>query len=246
MNILVCNDDGIFSEGIYALANVLKKKYNVTIFAPDGNRSGFSRSISFHKEITVKKVDFEGGIDAYVTSGTPADATRFALTNFNKKFDLVICGINLGSNLGSDIFYSGTVNACFEANFLGYPAIAFSNTAFNNYNFNENAIFIENYIEKLINLANSSYTLNVNIPNCNYVDIKGVKLCKVGKCRYSDGYIQTENNKFKLIGELIPPTYKDRGTDIYYAFKNYVTISPVSHFVLDKKVYNKLKGVELK
>ena len=82
MNILISNDDGIFSEGLYALANVLKRKHNIYIFVPDGNRSGFSRSLSFYKDITVKKVDVVDYENVYTVSGTPGDAVKIALSYF--------------------------------------------------------------------------------------------------------------------------------------------------------------------
>ena len=150
MNILVCNDDGIFSEGIIALATILKSKHNLTVIAPEGNRSGFSRSVSFHKDVVIKPVSLIDGVKAYSVSGTPADCVKFALTAMSEKFDLVVAGINRGPNLGSDIFYSGTVNACFEANVENIPAIAFSNVGFSDFKFNENAIIIDKIFDKLL------------------------------------------------------------------------------------------------
>ena len=244
MNILICNDDGIFSEGISALASVLKKNHNLTIIAPDGNRSGFSRSMSFHKEIKVIKQENFGDIEAYSLSGTPADCVKFALTVLDKKFDLVICGINLGPNLGNDIFYSGTVNACFEANLMGIPTMAFSNVALKNFNFDGCTKFLENSFSKLLLMCDSSYTLNINIPNVDFSSIKGVKICKSGDIQYSDGYIKIDETTYKLVGEPIPPTEKDFGTDVYYASLGYVTITPVVHSVINDKIFDKLKEFE--
>lgn len=245
MNILVCNDDGVFSEGIITLANLLKENNNVTVFAPSGNRSGYSRSVSFHKNIEVKAVDVIKGIECFTVSGTPADCVKFALTAFNKKFDLVVSGINQGPNLGSDIFYSGTVNACFEANVENLPAIAFSNVGFKNFKFDENAKIISKIFDKLVELSCGSYTLNVNIPNVDASDIKGVEFCSAGVCKYTDGYIKTGENTYKLIGEPIPPSEKDFGTDVYYSSLNYVTITPVTHSVTDEIALKNLKGILL-
>ncbi len=246
MNILVCNDDGVFSEGIITLANILKLKHQVTVFAPTGNRSGYSRSVSFHKNIEVKNVDAIEGVECFTVSGTPADCVKFALTAFDKKFDLVVSGINQGPNLGSDIFYSGTVNACFEANVENIPTIAFSNVGFKNYKFDENAKIISQIFDGLVKIADGGYTLNVNLPNVDVNLIKGVEFCKAGVCKYSDGYVKTGDFTYKLVGEPIPPNEKDFGTDVYYSSLNYVTVTPVTHRVTDENALNKLKGYVLK
>ncbi len=243
MNILICNDDGINSEGLLALANVLKKKHNICIFVPDGNRSGFSRSMSFHKNITVLKSSLEGIDEVYTVSGTPADSAKIALMYFKNDIDLVVSGINLGSNLGSDILYSGTVFACFEANLSGYPAIAFSNIALSNYDFESNSKFIEDYFDYLVSISSKKYTLNVNMPNVKYSEYKGIKFCNPGVCRYSDGYVKVDDKTYKLIGKPIPPTDKDYGTDIYYSYNNYVTISPVVHSVKSNYYLKKFKDI---
>ena len=244
MNVLICNDDGIFSEGIIALANLLSKKYNVTVYAPSGNRSGYSRSVSFHKNIEVLPIDFNN-IEAYTVSETPADCVKYAITATQKKFDLVVAGINQGPNLGSDIFYSGTVNACFEANVENIPAIAFSNVGFNDFKFDENVRIIDKIFDKLLDFTLNSHTLNVNLPNVNYEDVKGVVFCKAGVCKYSDGYIKTGENTYKLVGEPIPPNENDYGTDVYYSSKNFVTVTPVTHQVTDFEILKKLKGFDI-
>ena len=244
MNILVTNDDGICSEGILALANILKTKHNVTIIAPDGNRSGYSRSMSFHKDLTFLPYDLVEGVTAYTLSGTPCDCVRFGLTGLNLNIDLVIAGINHGSNLGNDIFYSGTVNSCFEANFCGVPAIAISNVAHGNYKFDETVSILEEYIDKILSYVSKDYTLNINIPNVEKVKIKGVKVCKAGICKYTDGYIKTSENSYKLIGEPIPPSKDEYQTDVYYVYDNYVSLTPVVHLMGNDAIFEKLKDVK--
>ena len=244
MNVLISNDDGIFSEGLIALANALGKKHNIYIYVPDGNRSGFSRSMNFHKDIVVKKSKIGDFNEVFTVSGTPSDSVRIALTYFLKDIDIVVSGINLGSNLGNDIFYSGTVNACFEANLCGYPAIAFSNIAQKNFNFSGAIDFIEKHFDRLVELSAKDYTLNVNIPNLNYNEIKGVKFCKSGVCRYTDGYIKIKDDTYQLVGTPIPPTEDDYDTDVYYSHNGYVSITPVVHKVLSEEYLEKFKGIE--
>jgi 5'-nucleotidase len=244
MNILICNDDGIFSEGILTLATILKSKHNLTVYAPTGNRSGFSRSMSFHKDVEIKKVNAIDGVDCYSVSGTPADCVKFAVTMHKTKFDLVVSGINSGPNLGSDIFYSGTVNACFEASIEGIPSIAFSNVALKDFKFSETGKIIDKIFNNLVLMADKNHVLNVNIPNVNCDEIQGVKLCSVGNRKYTDGYIKTQENVYKLIGEPIQSTESDFGTDVYYSDKNYVTITPLSHNITDFNVLKTLKDID--
>ena len=128
MRILVTNDDGIQSEGVKTLAELLSKKgHKVTVVAPDGNRSAFSHSLSIYKTLTFLRQNISENFEAYSLSGTPADCVKFAVHYFeNKPFDFVCSGINGGNNLGSDTCYSGTVAAGLEANFFGIKSIAFS------------------------------------------------------------------------------------------------------------------------
>ena len=127
MNILICNDDGIFSEGLVTLANILKKQHNITVFAPDGNRSGFSRSMSFHKDIVIKQIhNAIDGVECYSVSGTPADCVKFGVIASGKQFDLVVSGVNDGLNLGTDIIYSGTCAGAREGVIEGIPGVAIS------------------------------------------------------------------------------------------------------------------------
>ncbi len=244
MNILICNDDGIFSEGILTLATILKKHHTLTVYAPTGNRSGFSRSMSFHKDVEIKRVDAIEGVDCYSVSGTPGDCVKYAVTMHETKFDLVLSGINSGPNLGSDIFYSGTVNACFEASAEGIPSIAFSNVALKDFKFSETAKIINKIFNNLVSITSKDYVLNVNIPNVNFDQVAGVKLCSAGKCKYSDGYIKTKENVYRLIGEPIPPTEEDFGTDVYYSYKNYVTVTPLCHNITDFDVLKTLKDID--
>ncbi|MBR6737491.1 MAG: 5'/3'-nucleotidase SurE [Clostridia bacterium] len=231
MNILVCNDDGVFSEGIISLANILKKEHQITVVAPNGNRSGFSRSLTFYKDMSVEKVECVSGVECYALSGTPSDCVRFAVTQMNKKLDLVISGINNGSNLGSDIYYSGTVGACFEANTLDIPAIALSSVEVNP-DFNKVAIEIEKLLPNLFSKLDKSVTFNVNVPTLKS-KLNGVKYCFVGVNKYTDGYVETAKNVYQLIGKPIPPTENDFGSDVYYAHKGFITVTPLKCVLTD-------------
>ena len=243
MKILITNDDGIFSEGLIALANLLSLKHKVVVYAPDGNRSGFSRSMTFHKDITVKKVNLSEKFDSYSISGTPCDSVKYGIYNEKGQIDLVVAGINYGSNLAYDVVYSGTVNACLEASFLGYKSIAFSNTGKHDgeFDFEENCKIIDKIFDKLVDISSSEYVLNVNIPPIQQKDIKGVKICRVGKRIYTDIYEKTGENTVKLTGEPILSSINGTDSDDYLVENGYVAVSPINSSPLDEKTYNKYK-----
>src|SRR5690606_32311726 len=128
MRLLLVNDDGIHAEGINKLAMELEKKHEVTIVAPDDERSAQSHALTLRKPLVVKEVKL-GGIKskAYSVSGTPADCVRIAIDKLlPEPVDMVISGINRGLNVGMDVLYSGTVSAAIEANLYNIPSIALS------------------------------------------------------------------------------------------------------------------------
>ena len=126
MRVLIVNDDGIDSVGIRVLADVFRRDNEVMVVAPMNQRSGFSHSITIGSEIDYVKAERE--YTAYAISGTPADCTKIGVLYFNDgaPFELVLSGINNGSNLGTDILYSGTVAAATEGATHGIPSIAIS------------------------------------------------------------------------------------------------------------------------
>src|SRR6201988_3537489 len=130
MRVLLTNDDGIEADGLQALRRALLEVDGIglVVIAPDGNRSAMARSITTRRPLWVQEVEFGDGTVGYATDGTPVDCVRFSRLGLIEGFeaDLVVSGINHGSNLGDDITYSGTVAAALEAIVLGLPGIAIS------------------------------------------------------------------------------------------------------------------------
>ena len=129
MRVLLTNDDGIGAEGLHALRRALAEidGIEVHVIVPDSNRSATARSITTRSPLSVEEVELDDGFIAYATDGTPVDCVRFAdLGLVGERPDLIVSGINHGSNLGDDITYSGTVAAALEGIVLGIPAIAIS------------------------------------------------------------------------------------------------------------------------
>src|ERR671931_2867550 len=132
MIVLLTNDDGIGAQGLHALRRALGELDDVDarVIAPHRNRSGTARGITTHSPIWVEEVEFDDGATGFATEGTPVDCVRFAdLGLLGERPDLIVSGINHGSNLGDDVTYSGTVAAAFEGIVLGLPAVAISQQA---------------------------------------------------------------------------------------------------------------------
>lgn len=241
MRILVTNDDGVFSEGIKVLAETLAEKHEVTVVAPDGNRSAFSHSLTISRSLTFKQADISDKFRSFDIDGTPADCVKFALHYFGENaFDLVCSGINKGNNLGSDIQYSGTVAAAIEANFFGLKSIAFSNVARADFDFAANAAALREIFDDLYKKSSDKYALNVNLPN---FAPKGVKAAHIGVQKYSDKYVKNADGTYKLEGE--PTAFDDDETsDVYLSRQGFVTVTPVLYDRTDYEAMSKFGDIE--
>lgn len=247
MRILIANDDGIDAKGIYALAKELEKDHDVIIVAPDIQRSASSHSITIGKSLIAKEIKLDGlNCKAYSLTGTPADCTRVGLnTLVDGKIDLVVSGINKGLNLGTDIIYSGTVSAAVEAAINNVPSIAFSMEIKKDIEEYETAA---KYARKIVKIAgkmelNQEIVLNVNIPLIKEDDIKGIKVCKIGKRTYDANYRRTLGEDNAIIIELndVLNPYTEEDTDTHYLKEGYVTITPLHYDLTNFKL---ISGIE--
>ena len=226
MKILVSNDDGYLAEGINVLANRLKGKHQVTIFAPLENKSASSSSLTIDKPLKPKKISES----IYTINGTPSDSTHFALCGyFDEEFDLVIAGINLGPNLGDDVIYSGTVAAAIEGRFVGLPSIAISLASWEGKNFDSAAKVAELIVDNVeFSELSINTVLNINVPDIPYDQIKGFKTTRLGKRHKSENIVQDENDaSLYWIGENGKEAENGPGTDFYAIKNNYVSITPL-------------------
>ena len=128
MRFLIVNDDGINADGIKLLAKWAMQYGEVTVVAPKFEQSGKSHAIDFINPIEIKRVDFMDGVEAWSMASTPADCVRFGIFGLHKQYDVVLSGINRGTNMSGDIIYSGTMGAIFEAGNQHHKGIAFSTT----------------------------------------------------------------------------------------------------------------------
>jgi 5'-nucleotidase len=164
MNILITNDDGIDSPGIKALEEKLKIKHRVVVVAPAEERSGFSNALTFIGKVKIKEIDK----NHYKCSGTPADCVHKTMHNLIKDFfpDIVVSGINVGPNLGTDIIYSGTCGAARQAVIMGVPGVAVSIVSYKPPFFYDTAAeFIAANIDIFVKIWHKNHFLNINVPN---------------------------------------------------------------------------------
>ena len=190
MKILVSNDDGYRAEGILRLNEALKPLGSTVLVAPDRNRSGASNSLTL--DVPLRVLESEPDV-YYVPGGTPTDCVHLAISGvFADEFDLVCSGINDGANLGDDTLYSGTVAAAIEGRFLGLPTIAFSLCVEqgSGRHFGAAARVARSLVARLLEAPlERGFTLNVNIPDLPYEQLRGIRATRLGGRHRSEAAI---------------------------------------------------------
>jgi len=247
MNILLTNDDGIFSEGIRALYESLSQIGKVTIVAPDTERSAVGHAITLSDPLRVKKVNRSGKFFGYATTGTPADCVKLAIRAILKKRpDIVVSGINLGPNVGYSVLYSGTVSGATEGAILGIPSFAISLATFTNPNYGFAAEFARKLAKQILKHKNlpKGTLLNVNIPAVEKKRIKGVRIVKQSGRAIVERFDKREDPRkriyYWLTGEIIKSDAKE-DADIETIRKNYISITPIHCDMTNFDFMDKLK-----
>lgn len=227
MNILVVNDDGYNSKGIYLLVEALKHHGNIYVAAPKEHKSGFSQAITFRKRIKVEYMDnIKSAEKTLVVDGTPADATRLGLKLFDVEFDVVISGINEGPNISKDIHYSGTVAAAREAKVLGVPAVAISAHDINlEYIFDETVKIFDEIFQDKLHLGPG--ILNINYPSREFSKPKGIKYTKMGKRLWHASFLKTEKENEYFINSAVVSFEEADNTDAKAFEEGYTSITPL-------------------
>ena len=227
--ILITNDDGINADGIIRLVQAATEFGEVWVLAPDSQRSAMSHSITLRHSVDAWKVDFPvPGVHAYACSGTPGDCVRIGSLNIvPEKPDHVFSGINYGFNAASDIQYSATAGAAFEAAFQGIHTIAFSEDACEIHEVTER--YLKEIIAELLNKTlGVNQIWNVNFPGCQLAECNGIlRDRKVSTdAFYVDRYIETtvSEDKVSYMVEGIRNYSALEGTDLKAIFDNYISI----------------------
>ena len=227
--ILITNDDGVFADGIIRLARTAKEFGEVWVVAPDGQRSAASHSISLRGSFDAWKVDFPvEGVHAYACSGTPADCVRIGVLNIvPDKPDHVFSGINHGYNMASDIQYSATAGAAFEAAFQKIHAIAFSEGADDIHEVTDR--YLRELIAELIGKPLGLWEIwNVNFPSCRLSECGGIQRDRLVSTDdfYCDHYNETKvsEDRTTYTVEGIRCWRAAEGTDLRAILDGYVSV----------------------
>ncbi len=234
--ILLSNDDGVNSEGIIVLKEYIEELGKIVVFAPLSEKSASSHSITLRKEIRLDEVSE----NVYAVDGTPVDCILIGIYGvLKRKPDLLISGINLGQNLGEDVFYSGTVAAAREGAMYGVPSVAVSlfleNSDRTRY-FDTAAHFAKNISKFMLTHKLNGELLNVNVPNLPVDQVKGVKLTRLSTRIYQEPVLKVRENIFLIGGE--PLWELAEGTDLEAVKEGYVSVTPL---LIDITDYEKLR-----
>ena len=251
MNILITNDDGIYADGIIELAKAISKIANVYVVAPESQKSATGHAITIHNPIMVHKIDMGENIKSYAISGTPADCVKVGIEGLFKdiNIDLVLSGINNGSNLGTDVIYSGTVSAALEGFILNKPSIAISYDEVNVIReiYKDASKYVVNLVENIkdkLDLLNDCI-LNVNIPNTK---IKGSKITKLGQRNYDNAMVEKINpfgQKYYWIGGKLMELDQDEDSDIACVKDGYISITPINIEMTNLRKFELLKDIKM-
>ena len=223
MRILVTNDDSVSASQLVPLVKWCQKLGDVTVIVPKYEQSGKSQGIEIHQPYEVKRVELLPGVTAYTVDSTPADCIRFALYGLKLHFDLVISGINRGYNLGTDIMYSGTAGAAFEAVSHGMKAVSLSTSR----EYYDNAVqHLDEIFDFILGnkLLDWNDVYNVNIPE----QPKGIKITRMGGHYFADEFKPMGNDTYLACGKCV---YTDRGDDTLdmdAVMHGYISIMPMT------------------
>lgn len=242
MRILICNDDGIDSAGIFALAAEIRKIADVTVVAPHQQQSAVGHAITVNYPLRAVPFHKNGDFFGTAVEGTPADCVKLAIKFLMKDNppDMVLSGINHGSNTAVNIIYSGTVSAATEGTVLGIPSIAFSLTSYTNLDFTYAAKFAARLVTLVAEKGLPAGTLlNVNIPNLPEKDIKGVLITKQGISTWEDRFDvrrDPANREYFWLTGSMHVTDTELDTDQIAVERGYVSITPVHYDLTNREM----------
>ncbi len=248
MKILISNDDGYSAPGIIALAAALKDLAQVTVIAPERDRSAASNSLTLDSPLRVKQ--HPNGF--YSIDATPTDCVHLAITGWlDEHPDMIVSGINAGANLGDDVLYSGTVAAAMEGRFLGYPSMAVSLVGHPSHipsyemtHFETAAHVAKIVLETIMAKPLAKDTiLNINVPDRPIAELKGLQITRLGHRHLAEKMIPGKDPRGRTIYWIGPAgTEQDAGpgTDFHAVINGYVSITPIKIDLTDYKAMDGL------
>lgn len=228
MRILVSNDDGYFAPGIAALAEALSTLGEVTVVAPERDRSGASNSLTLDRPLSLRRT--ANGF--YYVNGTPTDCVHLAVTGMLEGLpDMVVSGVNHGANMGDDTIYSGTVAAATEGFLLGVPSMAVSLASKQASDFSAAARVARDLAAAFFQRPlGRPVLLNVNVPECPFDQIRGVRATRLGKRHKAEPVIKglnPRNETVYWVGAAGEAQDAGEGTDFHAVAEGYVSVTPL-------------------
>jgi 5'-nucleotidase len=250
--ILLTNDDGVASPGLLALKEAVHKLGDVVVFAPEHNWSAAGHGKTMHKPLRVYDAAMADGSSALVTNGGPADCVALAVLGvLPQQPDLVISGINLGSNVAQDMTYSGTVAAALEALISGVPAIAVSLALQDGGSTDLScaAQFTAILARKVLESRQRDLLLNVNVPAVPCVELAGVEVTRLGRRIYRDVLVEREDprgRRYYWIGGEPPSGVIEEGTDVAALAAKRISVTPLQLDLTAHHLLEELRSWKLK
>ena len=249
--ILVTNDDGIFAPGITHLAKLAKKFGRVVVVAPDKPQSGMGHAITINSTLRLQKTNYHGVEMEFSCSGTPVDCVKMAVNHILKKRpDLVLSGINHGSNSSINVIYSGTMSAAIEGALEGTPSIGFSLCDYAmEADFAQSEKFVSSIIaQALKNSIPKGVCLNVNIPKLREGDFKGIKVVRQARANWVERFEERKDpygrNYYWLTGEFVNFEPESTDTDEWALANGYLSVVPTQADLTAHQLLNDLKLFE--
>lgn len=247
--ILVTNDDGVTAPGIRNLVEAVKELGTVVVVAPDSPQSGMGHAITIGQPLRLHRVNIFEGIEAWQTSGTPADCVKLARDKILKrKPDICVSGINHGANHSINILYSGTMSAAMEAAIEGIPSVGFSHL---DYNFEADFSIARKVAhaitKKMLDEPLPPHTLfNVNIPKVLGDEFKGIKLCRQAHAKWQEEFderVDPRGEKYYwMTGKFINMDNDKGETDVEALKDGYASVVPVKFDLTDMRMKERLEG----
>ena len=232
MRILLSNDDGYRAPGIRKLYEALQQAHDVTIVAPERDRSGASNSLTLTRPLRAVKVQEKDQDRIYFVDGTPTDCVHLAITGLlREEPDMVISGINAGPNLGDDVLYSGTVAAAMEGRFLGLPAVAVSSGSFTPEHLDVAAETVVQLVEELVrDPLPGNIILNLNIPDLPAAQLGKIQTTRLGSRHKAEPVVEAQDPRGEPIYWVGPPGGEQDagpGTDFYAMQHQQPSLTPL-------------------
>ena len=251
--IFLTNDDSYLSKGFRAAVNLAREFGDVIAIAPDRVQSGMSQAITINSPLFLRSVEQSEGVEIYAFSGTPVDCAKFAFDHLfaDRKVDLVLSGINHGSNAAVNVMYSGTMGAAIEGSFYGVPSIGLSLDDHDADADFEGAVkYGREVISSVLEAADRlprPLCLNVNVPRCGVEEIQGIRLCRQTRGFWREEFYERQDphgrKYFWLTGAFQNAEPEATDSDEWALANKYVAVVPVQVDMTDYVQLNNLKSV---